>query len=81
MIVQYPNFFGSIEDLAEIKKIAEENGAMFIVSANPLALGLLQSPGKLVLILSVGDMQPLGISMSFGGPHCGYFAVNKKSYA
>ena len=39
VIVQYPNFFGSIEDLAEIKKIAEENGAMLIVSSNPLALG------------------------------------------
>ena len=39
VIVQYPNFFGSIEDLAAIKKIAAENGAMLIVSANPLALG------------------------------------------
>ena len=78
VIVQYPNFFGSIEDLAEIKKIAAENGAMLIVSANPLALGLLQSPGKLGADIVVGDMQPLGISMSFGGPHCGYFAVNKK---
>jgi glycine dehydrogenase subunit 1 len=79
VIVQYPNFFGSIEDLAEIKKIAEENGAMFIVSANPLALALLQSPGKLGADIVVGDMQPLGISMSFGGPHCGYFAVKNKS--
>ena len=78
VIVQYPNFFGSIEDLAEIKKIAAENGAMLIVSSNPLALGLLQSPGKLGADIVIGDMQPLGISMSFGGPHCGYFAVNKK---
>ena len=78
VIVQYPNFFGSIEDLAEIKKIAAENGALLIVSSNPLALGLLQSPGKLGADIVVGDMQPLGISMSFGGPHCGYFAVNKK---
>ena len=61
MIVQYPNFFGSIEDLAEIKKIAAENGAMLIVSSNPLALGLLQSPGKLGADIVVGDMQPLGI--------------------
>ena len=43
VIVQYPNFFGSIEDLAEIKKIAEANGALLIVSANPLALALLAS--------------------------------------
>lgn len=78
VIVQYPNFFGSIEDLAEIKKIAEANGALLIVSANPLALALLQSPGKLGADIVVGDMQPLGIPMAFGGPHCGYFAVHKK---
>ncbi|KMY42756.1 aminomethyl-transferring glycine dehydrogenase subunit GcvPA [Peribacillus loiseleuriae] len=78
VIVQYPNFFGSIEDLTAIKKIAEENKALFIVSANPLALALLQAPGKLGADIVIGDMQPLGIPMSFGGPHCGYFAVSKK---
>jgi glycine dehydrogenase subunit 1 len=78
VIVQYPNFFGSIEDLAEIKKIADANGALLIVSANPLALALLQAPGKLGADIVIGDMQPLGIPMSFGGPHCGYFAVSKK---
>ncbi|MCQ6281349.1 aminomethyl-transferring glycine dehydrogenase subunit GcvPA [Bacillus sp. EB600] len=78
VIVQYPNFFGSIEDLAEIKKIAQENGALLIVSANPLALALLQAPGELGADIVIGDMQPLGVPMSFGGPHCGYFAVNKK---
>ena len=78
VIVQYPNFFGSIEDLAEIKKIAEEKERLLIVSANPLALALLQAPGKLGADIVIGDMQPLGIPMSFGGPHCGYFAVSKK---
>lgn len=78
VIVQYPNFFGSIEDLAEVKKIAAEKGALFIVSANPLALALLQTPGHFGADIVVGDMQSLGIPMSFGGPHCGYFAVNKK---
>jgi glycine dehydrogenase subunit 1 len=78
VIVQYPNFFGSIEDLTEIKKIANEVGALFIVSSNPLALALLQSPGKLGADIVVGDMQPLGVPMSFGGPHCGYFAVKQK---
>ncbi|PLS02430.1 aminomethyl-transferring glycine dehydrogenase subunit GcvPA [Neobacillus cucumis] len=78
VIVQYPNFFGSIEDLAEVKKMAAANGALFIVSANPLALALLEAPGKLGADIVIGDMQPLGIPMSFGGPHCGYFAVSKK---
>jgi glycine dehydrogenase subunit 1 len=78
VIVQYPNFFGSIEDLADIKNIADTKGALLIVSANPLALGLLQAPGKLGADIVIGDMQPLGIPMSFGGPHCGYFSVSKK---
>ncbi|MFD2658240.1 aminomethyl-transferring glycine dehydrogenase subunit GcvPA [Gracilibacillus thailandensis] len=78
IIVQYPNFFGSIEDLLEIKKIAQEHGALLIVSANPLALAILQPPGKLGADIVVGDMQPFGIPISFGGPHCGYFAVTKK---
>jgi glycine dehydrogenase subunit 1 len=78
VIVQYPNFFGSVEDLIEIKQIAKSNGAILIVSANPLALALLEAPGKLGADIVIGDMQPLGIPMSFGGPHCGYFAVNKK---
>ncbi|MDQ0256405.1 glycine dehydrogenase subunit 1 [Evansella vedderi] len=78
VIVQYPNFFGSIEDIKEIKKIAAEKGALLVVSANPLALALLQAPGKLGADIVIGDMQPLGIPMAFGGPHCGYFAVNKK---
>lgn len=77
VIVQYPNFFGSIEDVREIKRIAAAHGALLIVSANPLALGLLQAPGKLGADIVVGDMQPLGIPMAFGGPHCGYFAVTK----
>lgn len=78
VIVQYPNFFGSVEDLRAINEIAKEHGALFIVSANPLALGILQAPGKLGADLVVGDMQPLGIPMSFGGPTCGYFASDKK---
>lgn len=77
VMVQYPNFFGSIEDLTEIKKIADKKGALLIVSANPLALALLEAPGKLGADIVVGDMQPFGIPMSFGGPHCGYFAVQK----
>jgi len=78
VIIQYPNFFGSVEDLKEIKAIAESNRALFIVVANPLALALLEAPGNLGADIVVGDTQPLGLSMSFGGPHCGYFAVKKK---
>lgn len=77
VIVQYPNFFGSIEDLKEIKESLENTKTLLIVSANPLALGQLESPGKLGADIVVGDMQPFGIPMSFGGPHAGYLAVTQ----
>lgn len=75
VIIQYPNFFGTIEDLREIKEIVSESKALLIVSSNPIALGLLESPGALGADMVVGDMQPFGIPMSFGGPHAGYLAV------
>lgn len=78
VIIQYPNFFGSVEDLAAIKERAAAHKALLIVMANPLALALLESPGKLGADIVVGDMQPMGLAMNFGGPHCGYFAVKKK---
>ena len=78
VIVQYPNFFGSIEDLKAIKAAMEGTKALLIVSANPLALAKLEKPGALGADITVGDVQPFGIAMSFGGPHCGYFAVNDK---
>ena len=78
VIIQYPNFFGTIEDLKEIKSLLENTKGILIVMANPLALALLEAPGKLGADIVVGDTQPFGIPMSFGGPHCGYFAVKKK---
>lgn len=79
IIVQYPNFFGQIEPLKEIEKWTHESKrAHLIVSANPLSLGLLTPPGSFGADIVVGDCQPLGIAASFGGPHCGYFAVTKK---
>ncbi len=75
VVVQYPNFFGSIEDLKEMKEIMADSKALLIVSSNPLALGKLESPGTLGADIVVGDMQPFGIAMSFGGPHAGYLAV------
>lgn len=78
IIVQYPNFLGSVEDLRQLKELAAAKKALFIVMANPLALGVLEAPGKLGADIVVGDMQPLGLPLSAGGPHCGYFTVNKK---
>lgn len=76
--VQYPNFYGSIEDLEKIKSFIEGTKALFIVYANPLALGLLTPPGEFGADIVVGDTQVFGIPSQFGGPHCGYFATTKK---
>lgn len=78
VIVQYPNFFGRVEPLKEMEEMIHNVKSMFIVSSNPLALGALTPPGKLGADIVTGDAQPFGMSASFGGPHCGYFAVTTK---
>ncbi|MBD8003551.1 aminomethyl-transferring glycine dehydrogenase subunit GcvPA [Bacillus norwichensis] len=78
VIVQYPNFFGLVEPLKDIEPLVHDIKAQFVVSSNPLALGVLASPGSLGADIVVGDAQPFGIPTSFGGPHCGFFAVSKK---
>lgn len=78
VVVQYPNFFGNVEDLAAIEQLVHSKGALLIVSSNPLSLGVLEAPGKLGADIVVGDMQPFGIPASFGGPHCGYFSTSAK---
>lgn len=78
VVVQYPNFFGQIEPLKEIEPLAHKHKGLFIVSSNPLALGAITPPGKFGADIVVGDAQVFGIPQSFGGPHCGYFAVTTK---
>ncbi|MFC4617972.1 aminomethyl-transferring glycine dehydrogenase subunit GcvPA [Camelliibacillus cellulosilyticus] len=79
VLVQYPNFFGHVEPLKDLEKITRQGKkSLFIVSSNPLALGLLTPPGAFGADIVVGDCQPLGIAQSFGGPHCGYFATTQK---
>jgi glycine dehydrogenase subunit 1 len=77
IVIQTPNFFGCIENVAAASERAHAVGALSIVSCNPLALGLLEPPGKLGADIAVGDAQPLGISPSMGGPTCGFFAVQE----
>ncbi|MCM2531680.1 aminomethyl-transferring glycine dehydrogenase subunit GcvPA [Neobacillus pocheonensis] len=78
VIVQYPNFFGRIEPLKELEEIIHLNKSLFVVSSNPLSLGVLTPPGKFGADIVIGDAQPFGIPSAFGGPHCGYFAVTSK---
>lgn len=78
VLIQYPNFFGIIEPLHEYADLIHKHKAMFVVSSNPLALGLLKPPGGFGADIVCGDTQPFGIPVSFGGPSCGYFAVTSK---
>ncbi len=78
VLVQYPNFFGQIEDIEKMGEITHAAKGLFVVSSNPLALGILTPPGKLGADIAVGDAQPFGVPEAFGGPHIGYFAVTKK---
>ncbi|MBI5756603.1 MAG: aminomethyl-transferring glycine dehydrogenase subunit GcvPA, partial [Nitrospirae bacterium] len=75
VIVQYPNFFGSVEDIKGVIDAAHRAGAVAVVVADPIALGLLKSPGELGADIVVGEGQPLGIPLNFGGPYLGFFAA------
>ena len=77
-LVQSPNVLGGLEDLELISSICKEKEVLLIVSGNPLSFGLFNPPGKWGADISVGDLQPLGASMQFGGPYAGYLACSKK---
>ena len=72
LLVQYPNVYGCIEDLGALAEKAHAAGALLVVSAYPIALGLLRTPGELGADICVGELQPLGIPLSYGGPHGGF---------
>ncbi|WP_397539273.1 aminomethyl-transferring glycine dehydrogenase subunit GcvPA [Rummeliibacillus pycnus] len=78
VMVQYPNFYGQIENVQAISDAIHAVKGLSIISANPLSLAILTPPGKLGADITVGDAQPFGIPESFGGPHCGYFATTTK---
>ncbi len=78
LAVSYPSFFGEIEDLTALAEKVHEAGALLVVVANPLALGLLKSPGAMGADIVVGEGQPLGVPLSYGGPYLGYFATREK---
>lgn len=77
-LVQSPNFFGEIEDMQELAKCAKSQGALFIACGNPLSYGLLSAPGDFGADIAVGDCQPLGLPLNFGGPFAGYMACKEE---
>lgn len=77
VVLQSPNFFGLIEHVADVAAAAHAVGALVIQSVDPVSCGLLKRPGRLDVDVAVGDAQPLGIPMSYGGPFCGFFACRR----
>nr|BAL52727.1 glycine dehydrogenase subunit 1 [uncultured Chloroflexota bacterium] len=78
VIVQYPDFFGRLYDYTTLIEAAHAQGALVCVAANPTALALFKTPGEMGADMVVGEAQPLGIPLSFGGPYLGYFTTRKQ---
>jgi len=70
-----PNFLGAVEDLAPLVAPARVHGALAVACADPIALGILEPPGSFGVDVCVGEGQPLGNRLDFGGPSFGFFAV------
>jgi glycine dehydrogenase subunit 1 len=78
VIIQYPDFFGRIYEYTEFAEKVHAAGALLAVAINPIALGILKTPGDFGADIVVGEGQPLGIPLSFGGPYLGLFAAKKE---
>jgi len=78
LIVQYPDFLGRFEDLSGLAEAAHAVGALLVVVADPIALGLLKPPGEFGADIVVGEGQGMGAGLNFGGPYLGFFATRKK---
>jgi len=79
VVVQYPDILGRITDLAPIAEAAHAKGALLIaVVTEPVALGLIRSPGEMGADIVVGEGQSIGVGLQFGGPYVGLFACNEK---
>ncbi len=78
VIVQNPNFFGAIDDYTDVVKKAHAAGALAVMSAYPIALGMLKTPGEMGFDIATGEAQSLGIPLSFGGPYLGFMAAKKE---
>ena len=75
VIFQQPNFFGCLEPAPDLAAAAAEDGALAVAHVDPMSLGVLEAPGNYGCALAIGEGQPAGNHMSFGGPHYGFMAA------
>jgi glycine dehydrogenase subunit 1 len=76
--VQQPNFFGQFEEAEELGKLVHEAGAMYVMGCNPIALAIMKTPAECGADVAVGEAQPLGMPLSYGGPYLGFMATLNK---
>ena len=74
VLIQHPNYYGNLEDAAKIGEAAHDVKAKFIMSVNPISLGLINPPAEYGADVAIGDGQPLGLPLAFGGPYLGFMA-------
>jgi glycine dehydrogenase subunit 1 len=77
VLVQQPNFFGCVEEVTALGRVAHEAGAMYVVSVDPISLGLLRRPGDYGADIVVAEGQSLGSPMAYGGPYLGIIACRE----
>ena len=78
VFVQSPNYYGIVEDIEAASEAAHEVGALSVTVCDPISLAVLEAPGNLGADVAVGEAQPLGMPLSFGGPYAGYMATRKE---
>jgi len=78
IIVQNPNFFGCLDDFSDLAEAAHAKGALLVVSAYPISLGLVKAPGAMGADIVTGEGQSLGLPLAFGGPYLGFMATRMK---
>lgn len=78
LYIQQPNFYGLFEDAQAISALVHENGSLMVMGCNPIALGIMKTPRDMGADIAVGEAQPLGMPLSYGGPYLGYMATTTK---
>ncbi len=78
LLIQQPNYYGCMEDADGAAEIVHGKKAKLIMSCNPIALGIMKTPGETGADIAVGEGQPMGLPMGFGGPYLGFMAADEK---
>lgn len=78
VIVQTPNFFGTVDDFTALAKSVHDIGACLVIVVNPISLGVLKSPAEMGADIVIAEGQPMGMSLNYGGPYLGMFAARKE---